>query len=548
MMDGGTPGRQPDARLLFVLALPLAAFLLRLGGAPLFDVDEGAFSEATREMFERGDFSSTYLNGAHRFDKPILIYWLQAASVLCFGGMLDIEWVFRLPSALAAMAWCYASWHFARHRFGPETALAALAVMATALGPFVIGRAATADALLNLLLALTLFDAWRYLESRRRAPLLRCYAWIGLGALTKGPIALIVPGAVTFLYCASRKEWRIWLHALGDARGWLIFAALTVPWYGTALAIHGRDFIDGFILKHNVERFTGTLEGHAGSLFYYIVFVPLLLLPWTGPLVTSLRQMKSDFTTSGLRRYLWIWAGFVIVFFSLSGTKLPHYALYGTTPLFLLIAVHRDELRRPLAHLATPGLFLALLVCLPVVCTFLAVSGAGLTFLAAIGADNASGNAYYLAQFTEAASRVDAAYYLICGAALLLWLAAVFMPRSTLWNRLLAAAALQTLVLALVFTPWLGAVLQGPVKEAALFVRERAEPVVAWKLALPSISVYRDAVTPSRAPEAGELAITRIDNVPEQGFEILFRRGGIAVVRHSDVVAGPDDAASEAMP
>ena len=39
-----------------ILALPLLSFLLCLGGAPLFDVDEGAFSEATREMFERGDF------------------------------------------------------------------------------------------------------------------------------------------------------------------------------------------------------------------------------------------------------------------------------------------------------------------------------------------------------------------------------------------------------------------------------------------------------------------------------------------------------------
>ena len=48
-----------------LLALPLLAFLLRLGAAPLFDVDEGAFSEATREMFERGDFLSTYLKTAN---------------------------------------------------------------------------------------------------------------------------------------------------------------------------------------------------------------------------------------------------------------------------------------------------------------------------------------------------------------------------------------------------------------------------------------------------------------------------------------------------
>ena len=277
---------------LFIFFLPLAAFFLRLGGAPLFDVDEGAFSEATREMFERGDFLSTYLNGEHRFDKPILVYWFQAIGYLIFGAS---EWAFRLPSAVAAALWSYATWHFARQRFGPNTALAALAITATAFGPFAIGRAATADALLNLLLALALFDSWRHLESGRRAPLLRSFVWIGLGALTKGPIALIVPAAVTFLFCASRGEWKRWLRSAFDPIGWLILLAIVVPWYAATLAVHGQNFIDGFILKHNVERFTGTLEGHAGSLFYYVIAVPLLLLPWTGPLIASVPEARSDF-------------------------------------------------------------------------------------------------------------------------------------------------------------------------------------------------------------------------------------------------------------
>ncbi|MDR2032699.1 MAG: glycosyltransferase family 39 protein [Azoarcus sp.] len=523
--------RLPEARVLFVFALPFAAFLLRLGGAPLFDVDEGAFSEATREMFARGDFLSTYLNGEHRFDKPILVYWLQAASYLCFGDLLGVEWAFRLPSALAAIGWCLATWHFGRGRFGPETARAASAVAATSLGVFAIGRAATADALLNLLLALALFDAWRHLESGRRAPLLRGYAWIGLGALAKGPIALVVPGAVTFLYCASRGNWRMWLRMLGEPRGWLIFAALTLPWYGAALAIHGQDFIDGFFFKHNVRRFTGTLEGHAGSLFYYVFIVPLLLLPWTGALMASLRRARADCGGggSGLRRYLWIWAGFVIVFFSLSGTKLPHYALYGATPLFLLIAAHREDVRHPLAHLAPPTLLLALFVFLPALCAILATH-----------ATHATGNAYYRALFAEATLRAGAAYYGICGGALLIWLVALFALRGALWNRLLFAAALQTAALGLAVTPWLGAMLQGPVKEAADFARARPEPVVLWKLDAPSVSVYRDAVTPSRPPRAGEIAIARVDRVPGEGYEFLFRRAGVAVVRKT---AGNDAAA-----
>ncbi len=499
--------------VFLILLLPLGSFFLRLGGAPLFDVDEGAFSEATREMFERGDFLSTYLNGEHRFDKPILVYWFQALGYLLFGAS---EWAFRLPSALAAALWSYATWQFARERFGPDTALAALAVAATALGPFAIGRAATADALLNLLLALALFDAWRHLESGRRLPLLRSYVWIGLGVLTKGPIALIVPGAVSFLYCASRGEWRLWLRSVFDPRGWIILAVLVVPWYAAALAIHGQLFIDGFILKHNVERFTGTLEGHAGSLFYYIFAVPLLLLPWTAPLFVALRHARADAAT-GVRRFLWIWAGFVVVFFSLSGTKLPHYVLYGSTPLFLLIAAHRDAIRRSWPHLLPPTVLLAVFVILPLVFQLLSLSTAG--------------NAYYRAQLGEALNEAGWHYYLVTLGAFAGWLLFVKGVPTTTWNRLMAVAALQVLVLATVVVPWVGNVLQGPVKAAAAFVRATGEPAVAWRLDVPSFSVYREAVTPRREPMPGELAVTRIDRVPETGYETLFNKGGVAVVR-----------------
>lgn len=498
---------------LAILLLPIVAFFLCLGGAPLFDVDEGAFSEATREMFERGDFLSTYLNGQNRFDKPILVYWAQAASYLVFG---PTEWGFRLPSAIAGALWSYATWRFARERFGASTALAALAIAATALGPFAIGRAATADALLNLLLALALFDAWRHLESGRRAPLLRCFVWIGLGALTKGPIALIVPGAVSFLYCISRGEWRRWLRAIFDPIGLVIFAVLVVPWYAAALAIHGQAFIDGFILKHNVERFTGSLEGHTGSLFYYVVAVPLLMLPWTGPLFAAVTRLRADLST-GVRRYLWIWAVFVVAFFSLSGTKLPHYVLYGSTPLFLLIAAHRNTLRRSWPHLIAPTLLLALLPALPALFEHLATTNAG--------------NAYYRALLDLASETASKEYYILTLGGLGLWLLIATSWNAAPWMKVGAAAAIQVTVLAAAVTPWAGAVLQGPVKEAGLLAHKLGEPVVAWRYYAPSFSVYRQAVTESREPKPGELAITRSDRLPTSGVEIVYRKGGVALVR-----------------
>src|SRR6266508_1642324 len=204
----------PAAVALWAVAL-LAPFLLRLGAAPLFDVDEGAFAEATREMLASGDFGFTTLHGAPRFDKPILVYWLQAASVAVFG--LD-EASLRLPSALCGWAWCLVVARFAWTRLGPRAALLAGTVAATSLGVLAIGRAATADALLNLLLALAGLDAWRHLESRAAGPLRRVYLWIGLGLLAKGPVALVVPAGATLAWALASGALRRWARAARPGR------------------------------------------------------------------------------------------------------------------------------------------------------------------------------------------------------------------------------------------------------------------------------------------------------------------------------------------
>ena len=93
-------GEQKQALLL--TALIGISFFAGLGSAPLFDVDEGAFSEATRVMIASGDYLTTYLNGHPRFDKPVLIYWFQVLSVKTFG--LN-EFAFRFPSAAASAIW-----------------------------------------------------------------------------------------------------------------------------------------------------------------------------------------------------------------------------------------------------------------------------------------------------------------------------------------------------------------------------------------------------------------------------------------------------------
>ncbi|PXW95804.1 4-amino-4-deoxy-L-arabinose transferase-like glycosyltransferase [Sphaerotilus hippei] len=510
------------ARLVLWWALAMAIVaLLRIGAAPLFDVDEGAFSEATREMLASGDWGHTTLNGEPRFDKPILIYWLQAASVAVFGlGELAL----RLPSALATWGWALALVLFAWPRWGAAAAVAAGSVLGTSVGVLLIGRAATADAVLNLWLTLAALDLWRHLEGEGdRGALRRAALWIGLGVLTKGPVAIIVPGAAWLLWtlCAGRAAWLARARALlGDAPAWVILLLVALPWYVYALDRHGMAFIDGFFVRHNLQRYGGTLEGHGGSIGYYALMMPLLLMPWSVLLLPVLAGWRRWWAEPAAR-FLLLWAGFVLVFFSLSGTKLPHYALYGISPLALLAGRCCSELtgradRRVLK--AALGLCVMLLPLLAVLATAIVLRSL-----------DGVKDALYRALIGQPADLTGLWIAAVAAAGLSLVLAGPPVWRRTGGARSATpdlvriglAAAAGALVLTGVLAPWWGQQLQGPVRAAGQRARiELAAPdtparatLVQWGLHLPSVAVYARREAPRRAPRPGDLALLRSDQL-----------------------------------
>jgi 4-amino-4-deoxy-L-arabinose transferase-like glycosyltransferase len=507
-----TSRRQVDWLLVTAVLL---GFFLNLGGVPLFDRDEGAFSGATREMLERGDFVSTYLNGEPRYDKPILIYWCQAPFVFALGAR---ELAFRLPSALFAALWVWLVYRFARPRLGVASARASTFLMATALGVMMIGRAATADALLNLLITWALLDVYRYHESPRPGLVRRVYLAMGLGMLTKGPIAVLIVGAVSLLFFGSLGRWRGWLRAALAPTGWLLFLLVTLPWYVAQYLREGRPWVEGFFLEHNVDRFLGPLEGHGGALWYYLPIFLLAVLPHTALLLRVLPRARW-WRRDDLDRFAWLWAGFVLVFFTLSGTKLPHYVYLGIVPLFLLMGRYREDLSSRVLALLPAALLLGVLGTLP---WLVEMVRARLE------------DAQLAAVLSAAPGVLDTRYVLACMTGLAAVVLAGWRIGRPAWRALLPAGLLTALCLVLVVAPAIGGILQGPVKEAALLSRERDLPTVMWNLDNPSITVYRRAVTPDRPPRPGEAAIVRAVDLDRLGpHEVLFRRGGVALVQLS---------------
>jgi 4-amino-4-deoxy-L-arabinose transferase-like glycosyltransferase len=505
-------------------ALPLllagAVFLglfFNLGAIPLFDVDEGAFGEATREMLERGDIVSTWLNGQPRYDKPILTYWLQAVSVLALG--LN-EFALRLPSALAASAWIAAICVFARRFIDRDTGCAAAFIAASTVGVMVIGRGAIADALLNLFLALAMFDIIRYAAELRPGWRRRAFLWIGLGLLTKGPVALLVPGAASLLAFALLGRARDWWRAACDPAGWALLLAVAMPWYLVEYARRGDAFLAGFFMRHNVERFLSPLQGHGGGPFYYLPAILLLLLPYTGLFLSTLPGLRR-LRAAPLDTFLWCWFLFVFVFFSLAGTKLPHYLLYGATPLFILMARQRLALRSNLLAFVPPLFFLGVVAALPQLLERFVPGIRNPYVREALGRTDVFGMGW----------RIGALVLLVAVLGLALWRGA------SLWRRLAAAGALCSLALGGLLLPAAAELQQGPVKEAAALARRAGWEVVSWRINVPSFSVYRDAVTPSAPPapqslRPGQVVLTRSDALEALGpVQLLYRKGGVVLAR-----------------
>jgi len=489
------------------------SFFYNLGKPPLFDRDEGAFSEASREMIERQDYISTFLNDQPRYDKPILIYWLQVISIKIWG--LN-EFAVRFPSAIAASFWMLAIFLFMKKKYDKETALASGLIAATSLWVIIIGRAAIADALLNLFITLSMFYIFRYFEENQKIYIRRTFLWIALGALTKGPIAIIIPFGVSFIFFLSQKETGRWFKAVTNPVGLLIFIAIALPWYIIQFQVNGMSFIEGFFFKHNVQRFLSPMEGHKGSFLYYIPILLLIVFPFSGLFIRitgTIRRVLSE----PLDLFLWLWFGFVLLFFTLSGTKLPHYLLHGCTPIFLLMAIYRQILRSKILAFMPVFFFWVLLSLLPEIITWI------IPFVK---------DELARSLMQEAITQFDLSFRIFNAGMAILSFILILPMKIPLWPRLILIAIAGTFVLSHSVIPGYGNIQQGTIKQLAVFLNDEEDTIVMWGMDNPSFSFYRKRVTPWRMPSSGEIVITRhkrLNKLP--AHKILFERSGIYVAK-----------------
>ena len=349
-----TPGPSPmthhpsliTRHLPLLLALSGLLFFLGLGDMGLTDRDEGRNAEAGREMFESGDRLTPTFNGELRVAKPVFLYWLMDQSYRLFGVN---EFAARFPSALFGVGLILIHYLFLVHQRDRTVALFGALMLLLNLEILGLGRMALTDSVLIFFTTASLYGFWLGLhgEGGVRRWIWAFYIGMALATLTKGPVGFAVPLIVAAIYLTWTRRWPLYWQKGAPLAGMALFILLAAPWYAAMFLVHGDAYATG-AKAHTIGRFLSPMEGHHGTIFFYLPVLLLGFFPWSALLPVPLYRTLKDWRDSGvppspptplphsglpcpstpsreLDLFAAIWVVGVFLFFTASSTRLPHY-------------------------------------------------------------------------------------------------------------------------------------------------------------------------------------------------------------------------------
>ena len=332
----------PSTRVLWTLFLLLALlWFVNLDTRELMHPDEGRYAEIAREMAVTGDWVTPRVNGFKYFEKPPFQYWVTAAAFRAFGIH---EWTARLWPALAGflavLVIGYAGFALGGSAVG---AFAGFALAGT-LWHAGLAQIVTLDSGLSFFLALgfagfVLAQRAGITAGERRAWMWVVWAAMAGATLSKGLIGIVLPGGALVAYTAITRDFAHWrrLHLVS---GLALFLGLTAPWF-IAVARANDEFLQFFFVHEHFQRFLTTEHKRAGPWYYFIPLFVIGILPWLTVLAYGAPRAWRDGTPNALgfswQRFALVWAAFVFLFFSASGSKLASYILPMFAPLALVV-------------------------------------------------------------------------------------------------------------------------------------------------------------------------------------------------------------------
>lgn len=336
----------------FLSLVLLGLLLLGPAGAKLPLIrSEAMYAEIPLEMLTTGDWLTPRLNGARYFDKPPLLYWLNLlAYLLSSPGAAAARWA----TALIGVGEISGLFALGSLLFSPAVGWLGGLVLLTSLGFFALHLQILTDHLITLTLTWAVFFLAWWERRPGTGPALGFHLCGALGFLAKGLIGLGFPWAVALLYALVRQEKRF-RRLLFHPGGLLLSAGVSLPWF-VIMEWRYPGFINYHLVNEQILRFLGQrwpADINSLPLPVFWLFALIWLLPWSALLIPTLaalrpprwRELGPD---QGPLLLLLLWASVILVFFSLSSSRIEYYMLPALPPLALLIGWRLQH------YLATP--------------------------------------------------------------------------------------------------------------------------------------------------------------------------------------------------
>lgn len=328
---------KPWKAVLALAALCAIVYLPGMLRLPALDRTEVIWSETTRDMVERGDWTDPrFGNAVHQY-RPIGTFWAQGAARWIGGASQDRNIViYRIPSFLAVMLAVLALFWLSRGLVGAETALVASALFAVAPLTILVSQLAIAEGL-SLFPATVAMLALARIYTNDKEPIGTVVLfWIALGfgiLINALLVPILVLATIIALYIFDR-DWR-WLKRLKPLIGAPIALVLGAPWILVRIHQDGTAFSD-----MSVREFLGALGGAQDMKLRafpgtFILALLLGFIPGTMLVGTAFKRFWAE-RDQRLPRFLLAWVIGYLVYLEVLSSKPGTYMVQTMFPALAL--------------------------------------------------------------------------------------------------------------------------------------------------------------------------------------------------------------------
>ena len=327
--------------------LVVSMILFFFGGwlLPITDPTECCYTLTAKEMLEADDWQSPRIYGNFWYDKPIMFYWELLVAYKIFGVG---EFASRFFPAIFATIGVFVTYFFGTKIYNNKIGFAAALMLATSLEYWYLAHAVITDMTLMVMFAVTLISFYLGYRADKPKIYLLSFAASGVGVLTKGPIAFLLPGMIILIFLLWQGDLK---HLLKLFRplNFLVLVAVVALWYLPMLSLHGKDFVENFLGVHNFLRATVSEYPKTDVWYYYLLICAVGFFPWSIPLIPAavkkfFRRVELFIEEGHLpvfdthEKFLIVWAVTVVIFFQLCATKYVTYTLPAMIPIAIFVA------------------------------------------------------------------------------------------------------------------------------------------------------------------------------------------------------------------